>query len=163
MLRLFSINIILIPAFILNSALCLASSGTQPVEEKKLKGPIIITSATLSADNKARTALFKGTVVAKAKEITLYSDEMLVHYAEGTGNIQQIEATGNVKLLKNDLLITSAKASYFAEEEKVVFDGEPKAVTKNNVVTGSKITYFLKEDRSIVENSKVLLENKKEK
>lgn len=163
MLRQFFTKSFIVLLVILSSSICLASSETQTTEEKKLKGPIVITAETLSADNKAKTALFKGAVVAKAKEMTLYSDEMLVYYAEATGNIKQIEASGNVKLLKDDLLITSAKASYFAEEEKVVFDGEPKAVTKNNVVTGSKITYFLKDDRSIIENSKVLLENKKGK
>lgn len=163
MLKLFFTNSILILIIILSNALCLASSDTQTTEEKKLKGPIVITSETLSADNKARTALFKGSVVAKAKEMTIYSDEMLVYYAETTGNIKQIDAGGNVKLLKDDLIVTSAKASYFADEEKVIFDGEPKAVTKNNVVTGSKITYFFKDDRSIVENSRVLLENKKGK
>lgn len=163
MSRRFFINILLILAVILNSGLCPASSDTQTTEEKKPKGPIVITAETLSADNKAKTALFKGSVVAKSREMTMYSDEMLVHYTETTGNVKQIDSMGNVKLLKDDLIITAAKASYFADEEKVVFDGEPKAVTKNNVVTGSKITYFLKEDRSVVENSRVLLENKKEK
>jgi lipopolysaccharide export system protein LptA len=109
MLRQFFTNSILILVVILSNALCLASSDTQAPEEKKLKGPIVITSETLSADNKARTALFKGSVVAKAKEMTIYSDEMLVYYAETTGNIKQIEAGGNVKLLKDNLVIGKSK------------------------------------------------------
>lgn len=128
-----------------------------------MKGPIVITSETLSADNKSCTALFEGSVVAKTKDMTLYSDRMLVYYAEKTGNVTKIDAEGRVKLVRKDLIVTSKTANYFAEEEKIIFTGEPKAVERGNVVTGTKMTYLMKEDRSIVENSRVLLENKKEK
>ncbi len=129
----------------------------------QVKGPIVITSETLSADNKAHTALFEGSVVAKSEDMTLYSDKMLVYYNEQTGNVTRIDAEGRVKLVKKDLLVTSKAASYFADGEKVIFTGEPRAVERGNVVTGTKMTYLLKEDRSIVENSRVLLENKKGK
>lgn len=128
-----------------------------------MKGSIVITSETLSADNESRTALFEGSVVAKTKDMTLYSDRMLVYYAEKTGNVTKIDAEGRVKLVRKDLIVTSKTANYFAEEEKIIFTGEPKAVERGNVVTGTKMTYLMKEDRSIVENSRVLLENKKEK
>lgn len=128
-----------------------------------MKGPIVITSETLSADNKSRTALFEGSVVAKTKDMTLYSDRMIVYYAEKTGNVTKIDAEGRVKLVRKDLIVTSKAANYFAEEEKIIFTGEPKAVERGNVVTGTKMTYLMKEDRFIVGNSRVLLENKKEK
>ena len=32
--------------------------------------------------------------------MTLYSDRMLVYYAEQTGNVTKIDADGNVKLIK---------------------------------------------------------------
>lgn len=127
----------------------------------QVKGPIIITSATLSSDNKAHTALFEGSVVARTEEMTLYSDRMLVYYAEQTGNVTKIDADGNVKLIKKDLVVTSKAAVYFADEDKATFTGEPKAVEKGNVVTGTKMIYLMKEDRSFVENSRVVLENKR--
>ncbi|MBI4691680.1 MAG: hypothetical protein HY754_15680 [Nitrospirae bacterium] len=132
-------------------------------DKTEYAGPIVITSATLSADNKTHTAMFEGSVVAKSEDMTLYSDRMLVYYAERTGNVTRIDAEGRVKLIKKDLIVTSNEARYFAEEDKVVFTGEPRAVEKGNIVTGTKMTYLLKEDRSIVENSRVLLENKKVK
>lgn len=140
-------------------------TGSIFAEEKteQIKGPIVITSQTLFSDNKARTALFEGSVVAKTENMTLYSDKMLVYYAEGSGNVTKIAAEGRVKLVKKDLVVTSRFANYFAEEEKVIFTGEPKAVEKGNIITGTKMTYLMKEDRSIVENSRVLLENKKGK
>ncbi|MBA3060832.1 MAG: hypothetical protein FP832_04160 [Nitrospirae bacterium] len=140
-------------------------AGSIFAEEKteQIKGPIVITSQTLLSDNKARTALFEGSVVAKTENMTLYSDKMLVYYAEGSGNVTKIEAEGRVKLVKKDLVVTSKVANYFADEEKIIFTGEPKAIQKGDIITGTKMTYWMKDDRSFVENSRVLLENKKGK
>lgn len=121
------------------------------------KGPITITSSTLTADNKAHTALFEGSVVAKTDATTIYSDKMLVYYSEG-GKVTKIEADGHVKLIKGERVITSDEATYLANDEKVIFTGQPKAVEGNNMVTGTKMIYLMKEDRSIVENSKVFME-----
>lgn len=127
------------------------------------KGTIVITSSTLTADNKAHTALFEGSVVAKTENMTLHSDKMLVYHARDTGRVTRIDAEGRVKLIKGEMVVTSKAATYFAEDEKIIFTGEPMAVEKGNVVTGTKMIYLMKQDRSIVENSKVFLENKKGK
>jgi lipopolysaccharide export system protein LptA len=137
-----------------------------PEETKsRLKGgPITVTSESLTSDGKARTALFEKNVIAKTTDMTIYASQMLVFYKEGSGDVTRIEATGDVKLLKDSRIITSQKAIYYAEgEEKVVFTGDPRAVDGENTVTGSIMTYFLKDDRSFVENSKVYLKNKKDR
>ncbi|MFZ3122839.1 MAG: LptA/OstA family protein [Thermodesulfovibrionales bacterium] len=151
--------------FIVSVFISVVLAGSIFAEEKteQIKGPIVITSQTLLSDNKARTALFEGSVVAKTENMTLYSDKMLVYYAEGSGNVTKIEAEGRVKLVKKDLVVTSKVANYFADEEKIIFTGEPKAVQKGDIITGTKMTYWMNEDRSFVENSRVLLENKKGK
>jgi lipopolysaccharide export system protein LptA len=64
------------------------------------------------------------------------------------------------KLLKDTRIISSQKAIYYTDEDKVIFTGEPRAVDGENVVTGTKMKFFIKEDRSYVENSKVFLNNK---
>ncbi len=132
-------------------------------QQMRVKGPINITSETLTSDNKAHTALFEGKVVAKTTDTTIYSDKMLVFYREGGGEVTKIEATGNVKLLKDGRLITSREATYYADEDKVVFTGEPRAEDGENVVTGDTMTYYIAQDRSYVEKSRVFLKNKKDK
>lgn len=132
-----------------------AAFGANGLIEKK--GPITITSSTLNADNKAHTALFEGSVVAKTTTWTIYSDKMLVYYAEG-GKVTKIEIQGHARLVSGVRVITSDAATYFEDEEKVIFTGEPRAVEGCNIVTGSKMIYFVKEDRSIVENSKVIMD-----
>ena len=119
----------------------------------------MITASRLSADGNANTALFEGSVVAKNNEMTLYSDRMKVHYT-AENEIERIDANGNVKLVKEDRVVTSEKATYFSQERKIVFVGKPRAVEGQNVVTGSRITYMIDEDRSIVEDSKVFLKQK---
>ena len=132
-------------------------------QKARIKGPINITSETLTADNKAHTALFEKNVVAKTTDLTIYSDKMLVYYKEDGGTVTKIESTGNVKVLRESRIITSKSAIYYADEEKVIFTGEPRAMDGENVVSGTKITYFMNNDRFQVENSNVTLKSKKER
>lgn len=131
-------------------------------QTQKVKGPIIITSEKLTADNKHHTAVFEDSVAARTTDLTIYSDRMVVSYDKDTGNVQRIDATGRVKVIKENRVITSQEASYYAGEEKVVFTGDPRAVEGENVVTGRTMTYLINEDRFLVEGSKVFLTKKRE-
>ena len=72
--------------FSISFFICIVLAGSIFAEEKieQIKGQIVITSQTLLSDNKARNALFEGSVVAKTENMTLYSDKMLVYYEEET-------------------------------------------------------------------------------
>src|SRR5208337_3117356 len=132
-------------------------------ENKNVKEPTVVTSQKMTTDQKAKTALFEQNVVTKKGDRTMYADKMLVHYSDekGGSTIKEIDAQGNVKLLRGDRVVTSKFAVYYAEpEEYIVFTGEPRASEGDNVVTGTKITYFMKDDHSVVENSKVFIVNK---
>ncbi|MEW6161998.1 MAG: LptA/OstA family protein [Nitrospirota bacterium] len=149
----------------ISSLLILFLLSTNVFSEEKtqqIKGPIIITSEMLTADNKAHTALFENSVVARTTDMTLHADRMLVYYNADTGNITKIEAEGGIKLIKGMRTITSKEATYCADGEKIIFTGEPRAVEGENVVTGRKITYLLNEDRFLVEGSKVFLKTRKQ-
>ncbi len=140
-----------------------ASHASAEEQKVQVKGPINITSETLTTDNKAHTALFDGKVVAKTTDMTIYADKMLVFYKEGSGDVTKIEATGNIRLLRGGRLITSKMATYYADEDKVVFTGDPRAEDGENVITGVTMTYYIAQDRSYVEKSRVFLKNKKDK
>jgi lipopolysaccharide export system protein LptA len=132
-------------------------------QKKDESVPLIITSDTLTADNKAKTALFEGSVVAKKGDMTMFADKMLVHYTDdkGQSNVNKIEADGNVKVIRSDKVIVSKSAVYYSEpEEHIIFTGEPRAMDGDNIVNGTKMTYFLKDERSIVEKSKVFLKGR---
>lgn len=141
-----------------------AAEENKTIEQNKnVKEPTVVTSQKMTTDQKAKTALFEGNVVTKKGDRTMYADKMLVHYSEekGSSNIKEIDAEGNVKLVRGDRVVTSKFAVYYAEpEEYIVFTGDPRASQGENVVAGTKITYFMKDDHSIVENSKVFIVNK---
>jgi len=140
----------------------LSTHGFSAEQAKKIKGPVVITSEMLKADNRARTALFERSVVARSTDMTIYADKMLVHYEEGSGNVTQIDAEGQVKVIKEDRVITSREAVYYASGDKAIFTGDPRAVEGENVVTGKKMTYLMNDDLFFVEDSKVFLKNKQE-
>jgi lipopolysaccharide export system protein LptA len=145
--------------------MCLAAStlaadlDSKVKEEKK---PIIITSETLTADNKNNTAVFEGSVVAETSDITMSSDKMTVYYDNSEGKVSKIHAIGNVKVLNNTRVLFSKEAVYIDDEEKIIFSGNPKAVEGDNVITGEKIIFFIKDERAVVESSRVILKNKKD-
>ncbi len=137
-----------------------SAAGAQP-DNDLIKGPIVITSATLSADSVANTAVFEGSVVAKTDKVTLQADRMTVYYTKD-GSIQRIDVDGNVKLIKNDGgVLTSDKAVYTTIDEKVTFTGSPMAQSTGSIITGSEIVYLIEEDRSVVKDSKVFIEQER--
>jgi lipopolysaccharide transport protein LptA len=121
------------------------------------QGSIVITSEKMTADNQAHTALFERSVVARNAGTILYADRMLVYSDEDSGDVTKIDAAGAVKMIKDNRIITSREATYYAEGEKVIFTGDPKAVKDGDVITGKKMTYLMDEDRFLVDDSKVFL------
>jgi lipopolysaccharide export system protein LptA len=133
------------------------------VPAQAVKGDsIVITSQKLTADNKRNIAVFEGLVVAKTKDIFIYSDRMEVVYDNTKGRIKKIRAVGDVRVHNKNRAIFSEEAVYFGEEGKIIFNGEPKAVEGENVITGTQIIYFLKDDRTVVKGSRVVLKTNQE-
>lgn len=74
-------------------------------------------------------------------------------------SIRTVEATGRVRIEKEDGRATCQKALYYEDERKIVLTGEPVAWQKGTRVSGKRITMFLDEDRSVVEgDSQVTIE-----
>lgn len=77
----------------------------------------------------------------------------------GSRSVSMIEATGRVRIEKDDGTATCQRAVYYGEDERIVLTGEPVAWQKGTRVTGQKITLYLAEDRSVVEGgSRVMIE-----
>ncbi len=73
--------------------------------------------------------------------------------------IRMLEATGRVKIQKEDGRATCQKAVYYEAEKKIVLTGDPVAWQKGTRVSGKRIIMFLDEDRSVVEgDSQVIIE-----
>ena len=124
--------------------------GAEPKKKKEDNEPVRITSDNMIVHNKEKLIIFKGNVVTKKGNATLYSDELKIYQGkeEGgkpgsnpgnkapgiEGNISKIIATGNVKIEQGERRATGQKAEYFNDEQKVVLSGNPVAWEKGNKV-----------------------------
>jgi len=150
------------PFFIVSLfVLLLVVHSTVPASSSAEKGksPVVITSKTLTADNRNNKAVFEGNVIAKTEDITMHADRMIVFYDNSENKISKIHALGNVRVHKQERAMFSDEAVFIDSEKKIVFTGKPRAVEGDNVITGTKITFFLSDERAVVEGSRVILKN----
>ena len=112
--------------------------------------PIVIKSNELQADTKNRTATFIGRVVAKQADITIHADKLVVRYAEQGGDVEKVEAFGNVRIVQENRIGTSQYAVYYNKEGKITLSGSPKVVQGKDAISGREITYYVNEEKSIV-------------
>ena len=75
----------------------------------------------------------------------------------GNRAVSLIEAYGNVVMQQGNKKARSKKALYYQQDDKLILTGEPEAWEQGYRVTGVKMTMFLKEERSIVEGSRVVI------
>ena len=75
----------------------------------------------------------------------------------GNRSVSLIEAMGNVIMEQGGKTSKSKKAVYSQHDDKLVLTGDPEVWEEGYHVTGVRMTMFLKEDRSIVESSRVVI------
>ena len=85
----------------------------------------------------------QGTLIITADRLRIYyqaTSDRAAHGAAGQESIQQIIATGNVKLSTDKFKAKTDRAEYHLETQVLVLSGESSALESNrNVLTGSKI------------------------
>ena len=121
--------------------------------------PIHIEADRMESDHQREAVLFAGNVEASQGDLLIRADEMTVFYAKpkeanGSGadkSIDNLHATGNVKIVKKDWAATGDVVEYKADERKVVLTGNTKVYQDNNTVSGDRVVLFLDESKSVVE------------
>ncbi len=179
----FTNALLLVGSTIVSAAPPSEPSPTPPTE-------IIITSESLVFRNHENTALFAGKVVMTKGDFVMHADQMVVHFDSmppassaqksrkagtpsspastdlptfGHRTVSVIDATGNVVMRRGDKRAKSKKAVYHQQDDTLVLTGDPEAWEEGYRVTGTKMTMFLREDRSIVEGSRVVINDKEPK
>ncbi len=115
------------------------------------RAPIDIASDTLEWNGKENKATYKGNVVAKQEDITLYANTLTIVYDQNTKKLKEIIAVGNVKVVQLERRATSQKATFDQNMNKVILDGEAVVREGANVIRGERITFYVDEERSVVE------------
>ena len=130
-----------------------------PADDSPGRVPIHIEADRMESDHQREAVLFAGNVEASQGDLLIRADEMTVFYAkpkEGDGpgtekSIDNLHATGNVKIVKQDWAATGDVVEYKADERKVVLTGNTKVFQDNNTVSGDRVVLFLDEGKSVVE------------
>jgi len=139
--------------FSFSASLVLATPAAKsPAQKDRSNLPITIKSAQLSADNKGRTAIFTGKVVAKQGDVTIYSDKLTIYYGDKKSEVEKIEADGNVRILQENRIGIASHAVYESKAGRIVLSGNPRprVMQGSDTITGKTITYLIDDERSIV-------------
>lgn len=144
------------PSFALLCTWCLlsvsvASAAPAPPGNRDRSGqPITVKANEMTADNKEKTAVFSGKVVAKQGDITIFADKLIVNYLEKGGDVEKVEALGSVRIVQLNRTGFADKAEYDSLSGRVVLTGSPRVVQGGDSISGKVITYYVDGDRSDV-------------
>jgi outer membrane protein assembly factor BamD len=109
--------------------------------------PIDITSDKVETYSKENLIVFKGNVMARQKDILIYSDSLeAVIFEDGKG-IEKIIAGGNVKIQQGLRVASCQKAVFYNIDQKVILTGDPKVWEGDNMVSGDEIVFDIEQNR----------------
>lgn len=126
-------------------------------DKKVPEAPIHIQSNTLEAFGEKKLVVFSGNAVAVRGDMVLKGDKILVYYKsteggkEGEGQLDRIEAHGNVVLTQKERTARGDWAVYEQTSQQIVMTGNAVLKEGKNVVRGEKIIWIIPEKRGIVE------------
>ncbi len=112
--------------------------------------PITVKSNEMTADNKGKTAVFSGKVVAKQGDVTIFSDKLVVNYAEKGSEVDKVEALGNVRIVQLNRTGFADQAVYDSRSGHIVLTGTPRVVQGGDSISGKVITYYVDDEKSDV-------------
>jgi lipopolysaccharide transport protein LptA len=108
-------------------------------------------------DYKKNSAMWRGHVHAIRADGQLDSDTLQVLYGKDFHELQQMIASGNVRISRGTQWSTSDHAVLNEASQTVVLTGHPVVHDSNDQITGSKITVYLKTGESVVEGAKAVI------
>jgi lipopolysaccharide export system protein LptA len=128
--------------------------------------PIHITSDRMEAYSEKRMVVFSGNAVATQGARTIHSDRLTLFYkednkpagraageAEGTGNLERVEATGHVTITEGERIVTGEEAVFDQDTRKITMTGGAVMREGASVIRGHRIVVFLDENRGVVESA----------
>ncbi len=127
-----------------------AVPAAAPAHKDRSSLPITVKSNEMTADNKGKTAVFSGKVVAKQGDITIFADKLIVNYADKNEDVEKVEALGNVRIVQLNRTGFADQAVYDSRNGRIVLTGTPRVVQGGDSISGKVITYYVDDDKSDV-------------
>lgn len=151
---------------LLHSVLCAQEVQPQKTIKVEKNKPIEIISNRLDAYSEKRLVVFSGNAIATQGDKIIKSDRIMLYYkkessgvshagaesAGKAGDIEKIEAKGNVSVTQGDRVVTGDDAVFYQEAQKIIVTGNAVMREGRNVIRGDRIVVFLDENRGVVES-----------
>ncbi len=123
-----------------------------PAESKEVKlgdtgEPIDITSDRVETFSKENLIIFRGNVMARQKDIVIYSDSLEALVFEDGKGIEKVVAGGNVKIQQGLRVANCQKAVFYNRDQRVVLTGDPKVWEGDNLLSGEEIIFDIAKNR----------------
>jgi lipopolysaccharide export system protein LptA len=143
-----------------------AKENSVKINKLNSKEPIEIVSDRMDAFNEKKMVIFSGNVVATQGDKEIKSDRLFLYYKketgkkdkvgakeiEGTGDLEKIEAKGNVIVTQKAKIATGDEAVYFQDSGQIIMTGNATLRDGKNLIKGDKVIVFTNEDRGTVES-----------
>ncbi|MBR6674244.1 MAG: LPS export ABC transporter ATP-binding protein [Mailhella sp.] len=135
--------------------------------------PVDVTADNMEYSSDKKTVVFRGSVEAVRGEFKMWSDKLTLilkgknsgeeknadakksssKAADAAGDLDRVIAEHNVRFKNGTQNGSAEKATFFAQKNILVLEGDPVLNDGENSIRGSVIRYFMNENRSMVEGS----------
>ncbi len=147
-----------------------AFAASSPLGRSDSHSPIRVTADSMTYEPDKNIVLFSGNVEVVRDDFRMWSAKLTMYMkarknaktdskknakdgkdAMKTGDLDRIVAEKNVRFRMDTKSGTAQKATWLADKEELVLEGNPVLLDGRNSVTGKRIRYFVRENRSEVE------------
>ena len=111
---------------------------------------IKIISDKLEIIREEHISIFSGNVYAVEDNLEIWSKELIVTSSKDENEIKEINAHGNVKIIREELSINGDKARYDPIQNKLFVFGEVEVLQNQNTIICDKIIVDLENSSSIM-------------
>jgi len=109
--------------------------------------PVDITSDQVESFFKENRVIFKGSVIARQRDMTIYADSIEAITADEGRGIEKIIASGNVKIQQGPRVANCQRAVFHNPERRILLTGDPKVWEGENMVSGEEIVFDITQNR----------------
>ena len=113
-------------------------------------------------------SIFSGNVYAVEDNLSIWSEKLIMTSSKDEKEVKEINAHGNVKIVREELSINGNKARYDPIKNKLVVFGEVEVLQNQNIILCDKIVVDLENSSSIISSGSasrvealIISENKK--
>ncbi len=113
-------------------------------------GQVMVTGDQLEFDQTNNLVTYTGNVKVVQDDTSMFSDTLVLHLAkQGSRKLQKAVATGNVRLVNNDITAKGEKGIFYNNEQKLELVKNATIWQGNNTISAHRILAFL--DQEIIE------------